>query len=246
MEKRSFCKKVHELFRHQWTNRQKNRKVRLETPPETSRKWKKKSQKEFPLNFEKYLKNLRSWKFSHVRRKLTFDVLNWFRNPPCQFNLSFSKIDRRFLRENVWAKCPMYKKSPCIGFLVLVVRSGWLEQERYSLDLEKRRWCRRCNWSMIGLVVWNRRNIVLGLRWVAILQLGSKSWSKLFLWIDRSAFEKSLKTQNKTTTKFENPKISQTFFKKWWLFSFPTFFSILSVSPTHCTILLVQPTYLEH
>ena len=64
--------------------------------------------------FEKYLKNLRSWKFSHVRRKLTFDVLNWFRNPPCQFNLSFSKIDRRFLRENVWAKCPIYKKSPCI------------------------------------------------------------------------------------------------------------------------------------
>ena len=38
-----------------------------------------------------------SCKFSNVKQKLTFYTLNWWRNPPCQFYLSFSKIDSHVL-----------------------------------------------------------------------------------------------------------------------------------------------------
>ena len=41
-------------------------------------------------------KSLRSCKFSYVRRKLTFNVLNLFRNPPCRIYLSFLKIVHDF------------------------------------------------------------------------------------------------------------------------------------------------------
>ena len=48
-----------------------------------------------------------------VRQKLTFDISNWWRNLPCQFHLSFSKIDSRLLCENLSATSPNNKKSPC-------------------------------------------------------------------------------------------------------------------------------------
>jgi len=98
---------------------------------ETSRKLKKNWPKKFSLKFWKILRNFFyksdsiplmnfqnfccwSGKFSHVRQKWTFYDSNWFRNPPCQFYLSFLKIDSRFLWKNARAKCPVYKKSPCI------------------------------------------------------------------------------------------------------------------------------------
>ena len=38
-----------------------------------------------------------SCEFSNVKQKWTFYTLNWWRNPPCQFYLSFSKIGSRVL-----------------------------------------------------------------------------------------------------------------------------------------------------
>ena len=54
-----------------------------------------------------------SCKFSNVKHKWTFYTLNWWRNPPCQFYLSFSKIGSRFLCENLSATSPNNKNSPC-------------------------------------------------------------------------------------------------------------------------------------
>ena len=47
-----------------------------------------------------------------VRLKLTFDISNWWRNLPCQFRLSFSKIDSRLLCQKELAKSPVYNNSP--------------------------------------------------------------------------------------------------------------------------------------
>ena len=104
--------------------------------PETSRKWKKSFDRKFSPEVSKELRkiffksgsipimsfhNFCCWrcKFSNVKQKWTFYTLNWWRNPPCQFYLSFSKIGSRFLCENLSATSPNNKNSPCTIFVFI-------------------------------------------------------------------------------------------------------------------------------
>ena len=48
---------------------------------------------------------------------------------------------------------------------------------------------------MIALVVGNQQNIVVGLRCIAILLVGNKSWSRVVLWFDRSAWRNNFKNR---------------------------------------------------
>ena len=121
--------------------------------------WRKLIEKNTSSTFSDFFttKNLRSCKFSYVRSILTFDILNWLRNPHCQFYLSFSKIDSRFLWKNVWAKCAIWKKRQIHSFIHLfyihwrlnmflknlTIYSNW----NISLNLTKIN-CRRQTWVL--------------------------------------------------------------------------------------------------
>ena len=83
----------------------------------------------FPWSFERTFKNfLQNWidrkilsfhnlccwscKLSNVKQKWTFYTSSWWRNPPFQFYLSFSKIGSRFLCWEELAKSSIYNNPP--------------------------------------------------------------------------------------------------------------------------------------